>query len=227
MNMRWSRNIAESRARSGLAMGYWRRWRRAGALSLMLAMAFSFCAGGLGAQSQKTKKGKQDAQTTDVQAPLPDPQAIDLLISEMLGAWQIGDVDMMHKYYADDVTMVSGAWEQPLFGWDNYVKSYQAQRSRVQGGRLDRINTYTKVSGDTAWSTYQWEFAGQVDGKPSDVLGHTTLMLEKRNGAWIIAMNHTSVVSSSTPAAPASVNPTKSAAPANPSSTTAAHGPGA
>ncbi len=163
---------------------------------------------------KSNKKDKQERpRLTDTAPILPDSQAIDQLISEMLGAWQIGDVDLMHKHYSDDVTMVSGAWEQPLFGWNNYVKAYQAQRARVQAGRMDRINTYTKVMGDTAWSTYQWEFAGQVDGKPSDILGHTTLVLEKRNGAWIIVMNHTSVVSTSTPTAPAAVDPTKPSVP--------------
>src|SRR5580700_7362380 len=99
--MRWSRNSAERRA----------SWRRAGTVGLMLAMALSLWASGVAAQNNQknNKKNKQDAP--DVQAPLPDPQAIDLLISEMLGAWQIGDVDGMHKYYSDDVAMVSGAWE--------------------------------------------------------------------------------------------------------------------
>jgi uncharacterized protein (TIGR02246 family) len=214
--MRWSRNSAERQARAGHAMSLRGSRRRAGSVGLMLAMALSLWAGGVAAQNNQknNKKNKQDAP--EVQAPLPDPQAIDLLISEMMGAWQIGDIDGMHKYYADDVAMVSGAFEQPLFGWDNYVKAYQAQRARVQGGRMDRINTFTKVMGDTAWSTYQWEFAGQVDGKPSDALGHTTLVLQKRNGAWIIVMNHTSVVSTSTPAAPANPAGAGSAAPRGP-----------
>jgi uncharacterized protein (TIGR02246 family) len=229
--MRSSLKGPERQERMRLANSFLGCWRRAGALSLMIAMTLSLGAGQIAAQNQKkNKKDKQDAQTADVQAPLPDSQAIDLVISEMMGAWQIGDVDMMHKYYSDDVTMVSGAFEQPLFGWDNYVKAYKAQRARVQGGRMDRVNTYTKVTGDTAWSTYQWEFAGQVDGKPSDALGHTTLVLEKRNGAWIIVMNHTSVVSTSSPAAPAApavVDPAKSAVPSSSSGPAATHGPGA
>ena len=97
----------------------------------------------------------------------------------MLGYWQIGDVDMMHKYYADDVTSVSGEFEPPLFGWDSYVKAYQSQRARTQAVRMDRVNTYTKVMGDTAWATYQWQFSGQVDGKTTNALGYTTLALEK------------------------------------------------
>jgi ketosteroid isomerase-like protein len=134
----------------------------------------------------------------------------------MLGAWQIGDADLMHKYYADDMTMISGAWEPPLLGWANYARAYQAQRARMQGSRLDRINTYTKVMGDTAWVAYQWKFAGQVDGQRMDALGHTTLVLQKRDGNWLIVMNHTSAIPSAAPAAVAPAPATGSAKPAGP-----------
>src|SRR5580658_8265377 len=119
MIMRSSLNNAGCHAPAGRARSSWRR--RAVALTLIpaiaLTVALSLWPVGLAAQSQKNKKNKQDSQTVEPQAPMPDPQAIDLVISEMLGYWQIGDVDMMHKYYADDVTIISGAFEQPLFGW--------------------------------------------------------------------------------------------------------------
>ena len=40
------------------------------------------------------------------------------MISEMLGAWQVGDVDKLHKDYADDVTVVNGAYAPPDRGLD-------------------------------------------------------------------------------------------------------------
>jgi ketosteroid isomerase-like protein len=152
-------------------------------------------------QKQKQKDKKQDPDARSVSSPIPPPdgQAVDLVVSQMLGAWQVGDVDMMHKAYADDVTVVSGSWEPPVLGWANYVRAYQAQRTRTQGDRLERSNTYTKVDGDTAWCTYQWRYSGQVDGTPATAVGHTTLVLEKRNGNWVIVLNHTSVVPVSTP----------------------------
>ena len=101
--------------------------------------------------------------------------------------------------------MVSGAWEPPLQGWQNYLRAYQAQRARTQGVRLDRTNTFTKIQGDTAWCTYQWEFTGQVDGSPSNATGHTTLVLQKRAGKWLIVLNHTSVAP--VPPRPASAVP--------------------
>ncbi len=58
---------------------------------------------------------------------MPDNQAVDLLVSQMLGAWQAGDADAMRKFYADDVMIVSGAYEPPLIGWANYARAYQAQ----------------------------------------------------------------------------------------------------
>jgi uncharacterized protein (TIGR02246 family) len=151
-------------------------------------------------QKQQKKKDqsrdqKKSGNSTEALVRLPDDQAIELAISEMLGAWQVGNVEMLHKYYADDVTVVSGAWEPPLVGWANFVQAYQRQRERMQGGRMDRVNTYIKVTGNVAWAVYQWDFAAIVDGKPIGARGHTTLILEKRADRWLIVQNHTSIVS--------------------------------
>ena len=74
----------------------------------MIATSSNLSAG----QNQKNKKSK-DANTTDqtpLAPPAPDLQQIDHNIGEMLAGFQIGDVEMMHKYYADSVTFVSGDW---------------------------------------------------------------------------------------------------------------------
>ncbi len=148
-------------------------------------------------QHQKNSKKQQD-NSDALAATLPDPQAIDLLISQMLAAWQVGDVEAMHKYYDDDMAAVSGAWEPPLLGWGSYAAAYEKQHARTQGARLDRTNTFSKVLGDTAWVTYQWNFFGQVDGQPAKAVGHTTLVLQKRAGHWTIVLNHTSSVPAAT-----------------------------
>jgi ketosteroid isomerase-like protein len=184
-------------------------WRRAGftalaaSLIIILAAPPAPLAAHPAAQNQKSNKNDKSKKDDNSESGLPglpvsDGQAVDLAVSQMLGAWQIGDVEMMHKYYADDVAVVSGAYEPPLFGWDNYARAYLAQYARTRGGRLDRSNSYTKVMGDQAWVTYQWQFTGQVDGTPMTAFGHTTLLLEKKSGKWVIVLNHTSDVSSAT-----------------------------
>jgi len=67
---------------------------------------------------------------------------------------------------------------------------------------MDRSNTYIKLSGNFAWATYQWDFSAVVDGQPSSSRGQTTLVLEKRNGQWLIVHNHTSLAQTSQPITP-------------------------
>jgi ketosteroid isomerase-like protein len=153
------------------------------------------------AQKQKQAPQKQAPPKDDTPLVQPsDEQAVDTAITEMLGAWQIGDIEMLRKFYADNVLVVSALWEPPLMGLDNYIHAYQRQRERMQGAQLNRSNTFIRVQGTVAWAVYQWTFTGQVDGQPTGYRGHTTLVFEKRNGKWLIMTNHTSLaIPSATP----------------------------
>lgn len=180
-----------------------------------------FLASPAAAQKDKKKKKKDDtaASTGMPIIPMGDEQQIDYMISGMLGAWQLGDVERLHQSYADDVTVVSGTWVPPVIGWANYAALYQKQRARMQQVRMDRSNTYVKLGsgGTDAWACYQWEFAATVDGQPSTAQGQTTLVLEKRNGKWLIVHNHTSIVNmGQAPTAPAPANPANAPPPAQP-----------
>jgi uncharacterized protein (TIGR02246 family) len=204
-----------------LRHGYAGRRGRIGKRSVaILTLAAMLCGAGFAyGQNQKDNKNKKKAAEAGASDPsmLPDNRAIDMLVSQMLGAWQAGDAEAMQKFYADDMTVISGAWEQPLFGWANYARAYQAQIERTSGCRLERTNSYTKVLGDSAWVTYQWQFLGNVDGKRTQAFGHTTLVLQKRAGNWLIVLNHTSAIPTDEPSAdtpkPASGEPTSSLAP--------------
>jgi len=166
----------------------------------LLAVFALLAAAPAGAQ-QKDKKKKKNAAITDNGSsnpvvPLNDEQQIDYMISEVLGAWQLGDSDRMHKHYVDDVSVVNGGWAPPVIGWANYETLYKQQRAAMQQVRLDRSNTYIKVNGNTAWATYMWEFAAVINGTPSAARGQTTYVLVKRDSLWLIAHDHTSVVQS-------------------------------
>jgi len=177
---------------------------------LPVVLALTLAAVPAAAQKNRNRKNPQPDNSADSTMPQTnDNQKVDTVISEMLAAWQVGAVDEMHKYYADNVCVVSGAWEPPLFGWDAYAKAYAAQRARTQGGQLDRTNTLIKVEGNFAWATYQWQYLVSVDGQPQDIRGHTSLVFTKQADNWVISLNHTSMVSDTpiTPAAPPSVTP--------------------
>jgi ketosteroid isomerase-like protein len=174
-------------------------------LSFLLCGAVLLGLAGAAAAQQKDKKKKKDAPPVSDGRPIipmADEQQIDYMISLMLGAWQLGDVEKLHQSYADDLTVVNGIWGPPVIGWANWAPLYQQQRSRMQQVRMERTNTLIKVSGTVAWACYQWDFSATVDGQQSGSQGQTTLVMEKRNNRWLIVHNHTSLVQSVQPAAP-------------------------
>src|ERR1700693_69591 len=134
---------------------------------IILALALMTVAIPAGAQKKDKKKNTpatDPGENLKSEMHTPDSQAIDQAIGEALGYWQIGDAESLHKYYAEDVVLVSGAWEPPVVGWDNFLKSYQAQRAQVSGARIDRSNTLIKVNGNFAWATYQFVYVAQMEG---------------------------------------------------------------
>lgn len=169
-------------------------------LLLCIAMLGAF-ASPVAAQKKKKNDATPPSPNTQPMIPMGDEQQIDYMISTMLGAWQLGDIDRLHQVYADDAVFISGLWAPPVFGWANYLPLYQQQRARTQQVRMDRTNTYIKVSGTVGWACYQWDFSGNVDGQPMVSRGQTTLVVEKRNNRWVIVHNHTSVAAGAPPSA--------------------------
>lgn len=178
-------------------------------LSLILVLALSLAMCSTATAQKKKKKDEQPSPPASTIASLPDEQKIDVAIGEMLGAWQLGEIERLHKYMADDVSVVAGTWTPPAIGWTNYLAAYQAQRARMQQVRMDRTNTLIRIAptGTVAWACYQWDFSATVDGTPTAAEGQTTLILEKRSDTWVIVHNHTSLVQASQPGAPAKAAP--------------------
>lgn len=174
---------------------------RQGVAALGITLLLLMIAGPTQASTQN-KKNKNNsplptATTNGPTIPMSDEQQIDYLISTNLGAWQVGDVDKLHDTYGDDVTIVQGPFMPPVVGWNNYLPLFQQQHARMQQVRMDRTNTVIKVNGNCAWATFQWDFSATVDGQPSASQGHMTLVMDKRNGKWVITLNHTSVAEQS------------------------------
>lgn len=126
--------------------------------------------------------------------PIPASQQINVDIGEMLGAFQVGDLAAMHKYYSNDATFVSSLYEPPVIGWKNYAALYERERASFQGMQLIRRNTYIFVHGDVAWASYQWEFDSSLRDKPYHLRGQTTLVFTKVGSNWLIVHNHTSEI---------------------------------
>src|SRR5579863_9164657 len=79
--------------------------RIAGQAVAAFALAATLCGAGFlyaGSDGQNQKNKQKAAENgSSTASMLPDSQAIDLLISQMLGAWQAGDAGALQKFYAD------------------------------------------------------------------------------------------------------------------------------
>jgi ketosteroid isomerase-like protein len=160
-------------------------------IAILTAALFALSAS---AQTQKPKKTK-NAKDAPIEMPaLPIPEQIDHNIGEMLGAWQVGDVEAMHRFYADDATWVAGTDDPPVVGWQNYAGKYEETRRGLGGVQLIRRNTNIFHYEDTAWACYQWEFDGTVNGQGIVAHGQTTLVFVKKGDQWLIVHNHTSEI---------------------------------
>jgi len=142
---------------------------------------------------QKQKKQRNQAEASNV-VSLSVSDQIEHDIGEMLAAWQLGDLEAMHKYYADNATWVSGAYNPPVVGWQNYAQQYAAERNGFTGIQLIRKNTNVFHFENTAWACYQWEFQGLSEGRPVTAHGQTTLVFVKMGDRWLIVHNHTSEI---------------------------------
>ncbi len=194
-----------------------RRTAQKVSILVLVSALFLTCVSPAAAQKKKKTEPPSSTDQSKLLVSLTDEQQIDYMLSEMLGAWQIGDIEKLHHDYGDDVAIVNGSWAPPILGWTNYLAVYQQQRARMQQVRMDRSNTYIRVSGAVGWACYQWEFSAIVDGQQTVSQGQTTVVLEKRNNHWVIVLNHTSLAPRVPQAVPASA-PSGQQPPAKPTS---------
>lgn len=177
----------------------------------LLAVALTLALVSPARAKQKNKKNNSSDDSSQ-QNPVPLPPAppaeqINTDIGEMLAAFQLGDVAMMHKFYSDDATFVSGEWQPPVVGWTNYVPIYKRQWSAYQAIQMIRKNTYIFTHADIAWASYQWEFDAMSNGQPFQARGQTTLVFNKIGADWLIVHNHTSEIYQGCPALSSSQMP--------------------
>ena len=169
-----------------------------------------------GVWAQKNKKNQPAPDQSLPSMPMSPNDQIEHNIGEMLAAQQLGNLELMHKYYSDSATFVSSDYGPPIVGWKNWAEGYERQKAAFQQMQIMRRNTYIYIHADGAWATYQWDFSAMLaTGKGYDARGQTTLVFTKVGNDWLVVHNHTAVdCSLLAPAEATPVTPGPSAAPA-------------
>lgn len=123
-----------------------------------------------------------------------EEQQIETVIAAVIEAHRTGNTPSLGQYYAADVVVVPGDYNPVVEGWTNIEPRYRLSQAGYDELDLMRENTRIVRRGKVAWASYQWRLAGMRGKEMMQALGHTTLILEKRGGKWVIVHNHTSVV---------------------------------
>lgn len=136
-------------------------------------------------------------------------EKIEQVVTGLLEAYRAGNYEVMSRYYAPNAVVVSGRYEPPLVGWDKIRQAYLIQEQSLKHVELVREMNSTVIErrGNLAWAYYRWSFVGQVRDQYMTTLGHTTLVLEKRKGNWVIVYNHSSAAIPLGPPQPAAQPP--------------------
>src|SRR5258708_13429815 len=117
-----------------------RRTAQKVSILLLVSALFLTCVSPAAAQKKKKTEPPSSTDQSKLLVSLTDEQQIDYMLSEMLGAWQIGDIEKLHHDYGDDVAIVNGSWAPPILGWTNYLSVYHHTPARIQPLTLDRPN---------------------------------------------------------------------------------------
>jgi len=132
------------------------------------------------------------------QAPLTDAEAGEQLrkrLQEVLNAWSMMDPDTAAKYYAKDADLVFFDIAPLQYkGWDDYYLGTKKLFQNYQSLNI-RLNEDANVhwKGDLAYATATWNVLGTLaDGTQQKLELRWTVVLERRNGDWLVVHEHVS-----------------------------------
>lgn len=117
------------------------------------------------------------------------------LLAVQRDAWNRADIDAFMQGYwqSQDIRFASG--DAFKYGWqvtlDGYTKAYP---SAAAMGKLDfDLIEVRQLSTDAVYVFGKWNLTRANEAKEKDPQGLFTLIVERKNGAWVITRDHTSV----------------------------------
>ena len=182
-------------------------------LILTILLLASFAAGQTTATRRSRTKRTPRAASSQQQAPLTDAEAGEQLrkrLQEVLNAWSTMDPDTAGKYYAKDADLVFFDIAPLEYkGWDEY---YLGTKRLFQNYRdfSIRLNEDANVhwKGDLAYATATWNVLGTlIDGTQQKMELRWTVVMERRNGDWLVVHEHVSAPLAGAIAAPPAPKP--------------------
>ncbi len=119
-----------------------------------------------------------------------DETTIRNMLDEQTNAWNKGDLEgFMKGYWKSDSLMFIGK-SGVTYGWTNTLNNYKkGYPDTAAMGKLHFDILLVKKLSDTYYQVVGKWFLKRTIG---DLSGHYTLLLQKKDGAWVIIADHSS-----------------------------------
>lgn len=121
--------------------------------------------------------------------PATDEQAIRQVLADQQKAWNNGDIDtFMNGYWKSDSLLFVG--QKIARGWDStLVRYHRSYPDRKAMGQLTfTFDRFDRISADSYVITGKYLLVREHD-QPT---GYFTLVVQRRDGRWVIIHDHTS-----------------------------------
>lgn len=94
-------------------------------------------------------------------------------------------------YVGDSLTIIEGAGINRT--WADYRDHHLVPAMKEFKNRRYRpTEEEPHAAGDAAWAIFRYTLTADIDGRPVDVVGRGTAIIERRGSRWVVRHTHTS-----------------------------------
>ncbi len=112
-------------------------------------------------------------------------------VRALFAAAERNDLDQLAALYAgDSLTIVEGAGINR--GWTDYRDHHLApEMKEMKNFRYRPFEIQARAAGDMGWAIFRYALSADVNGKPVDVVGRGTAILQRQGSKWIVRHTQT------------------------------------
>ncbi len=136
------------------------------------------------------------AASTSLAASLPKPetQIVYEVLVKMLDRWNARDIDGMMATYWNSPRLLAVIDTEQFDGWENLYRSYKNQsRNPDNMGIVNPTRVLVQLlKPDLAFGIVSWTMRYPENARASEVVGTTTVDIQKIDSDWKIVALHTS-----------------------------------
>ena len=123
-----------------------------------------------------------------------DTQIIHEMLVKMLDRWNARDIDGLMSVYWNSPCLLAVIDTEQFDGWENLYRSYKNQcRNPINMGIVNPTRVHVQLlKPDLAFGIVSWTMRYPENAHASDIVGTTTLDIQKFDSDWKIVAVHTS-----------------------------------